>query len=69
MAFGVVDHAGHELAEEAVDVRLAHQQVERQLHGVGLDRGHALGAAAIVVVGLQLVPQCLDVDGTRREAW
>ena len=37
-------------AEKAFDVGLAHQQIERELHDLGLHRRQALGAAALVVL-------------------
>jgi hypothetical protein len=53
VALGLLGHALHEHAEEAGDVRLAHQQIEGELHGVGLDVRHALGATALIVFGAQ----------------
>ena len=48
VALAVVDQRLDEHAEEAGDVGLADQQIERQLHGVALDRGHALGPPTLV---------------------
>ncbi len=54
-----------ERPEEAGDVRLADEQVERQLHGVALDVGHALGAAALVHRRLERRGERLDDGSTR----
>ena len=47
VALALFDHRLQQRAEEALDVRLAHQQIERELHDVGLDLREALGAAAL----------------------
>ena len=44
-ALAFLDQRLDEGAEEAVDVGLAHHQIEGQLHGVALDACHAVGAA------------------------
>jgi hypothetical protein len=48
MRFGFVDQALDEHPEESPQVRMCHQQIERELHRIALDRRHALRAMAIV---------------------
>ena len=48
-AAGVLDHRFCQAAEEPLDVRLAHQQIDRELHDFGLHRGEAVGAPPRVV--------------------
>ncbi len=53
VALALFDERLGEDAEEAGDVGLAHEQIERGLDRVALDVGHALGAAAIVGLARQ----------------
>ena len=53
MRFGVVDQPLDERAEESAQIGMRDQQVERQLHGIALDRGHALGPLTVVAQGLE----------------
>ena len=46
MALALVDHRLRERAEKPFDVRLAHQQIERELDDVGLHLREAFRAAA-----------------------
>ncbi len=66
VALALLDQRLDEDAEEAVDVRLAHQQIERELDGVALDVGHALGAAALVGLARQRLSQRVDLRLGRR---
>ena len=61
VALALFDQRLGEDAEEAGDVGLAHQQIERGLDGVALDVGHALGAAAIVGLARQRLSQGHDL--------
>ena len=54
VALALLDERLDEDAEEAGDVRLAHQQVERELHGVALDPRGALGQASRIGLARQL---------------
>ncbi|OLE82625.1 MAG: hypothetical protein AUF76_08700 [Acidobacteria bacterium 13_1_20CM_2_65_9] len=45
-AVAFLDHRLRQRAEEAFDVRLTHQQIERELDNVGLHLRQAIGAAA-----------------------
>ena len=47
MAVALLDERLRERAEKAFDVGLAHQQVERELHGTGLDFHEALRAPTL----------------------
>ena len=66
VALALFDERLGEDAEEAGDVGLAHEQIERGLDGVALDVGHALGAAAIVGLARQGLFQRVDL-GLGRE--
>ena len=59
VALAFFDQRLHEHAEEALDVRLAHEEVERELHGIALDVRHALGPAPLVDLAGQRVGPCL----------
>ena len=59
VALALLDERLDEDAEEAGDVRLADQQVERELDGVALDVRHALGAAALVDLARERVARAL----------
>ena len=48
VALALLDQRLDEHPEKTGDVWLADEQIDRQLHGVALDAGHALGAAALV---------------------
>ncbi len=58
VALALLDQRLDEDAEEAGDVRLADEQIERQLDGIALDARHALGAAALVDLARQGVGPC-----------
>ena len=62
---GVVHQALDEHAEEAAKVGVRHQQIERELNRIALDRGHALGALAVVVEVLERGLQPCDLDVLR----
>jgi len=49
-AFAVLDERLHEAPEEPVEVGFAHEQIERELHGVTLDVRHTFGALAEVAL-------------------
>ncbi len=61
-ASGIVDQPLDEGAEEAAQIGMRDQQVERELHGVALDRGHALGALPIVAQRLERRGQLRDLE-------
>jgi hypothetical protein len=52
--FRFLDQLLDEHAEEAAQVRMGDEQVERELHRIPLDRRHALGAHPIVAQRAQL---------------
>ncbi len=58
VTFALLDERFDEDAKESGDVRLADEQVERQLDGIALDAGHALGAAPLVDLARQGVGPC-----------
>jgi hypothetical protein len=47
MAVAFIDEGFRERPEKAFDVRLTHQEVERELDGTGLDFPQTLGVAAL----------------------
>ena len=50
VALGFLDHRLRQAAEESLDVRLAHEEIDGELHHLGLHVGEALGAAALGVL-------------------
>ena len=60
VAFALLDQRLHEHAEEAGDVRLAHQQIERELHRVALNTRRALGEAPRVRFLSELLGERLE---------
>ena len=60
MGLRIIDEALDEHPEEATQVGVRDQQVERQLNGVALNRGHALRALAVGPQVLERLPQLND---------
>ena len=54
------------IAEEAAQVGMRDQQIERELHGVALDRRHALGALAVVAQCCAAQPAARAISPRRR---
>ena len=61
VALALLDHRLGQRAEEAFDVRLAHQQIERELDDLGLHVRAALGAAALAGLAHQRGAQHLRI--------
>ena len=61
LTLAVVDERLDERPEEAVDVGLADQQVQSQLHRIALDVGQALRTAPAVALALERLTQRLHV--------
>ena len=56
-----------ESAEKALDVGLAHEQFERQLHGIALHARHAVGPPLVADGVFQRVTERFDLDWDGRD--
>jgi hypothetical protein len=71
VALAFFDHRLRQRAEEPLDVRLAHQQIDRQLHDVRLHTREALGAPTLGDLACQRRAQDLGValEQIRARLW
>jgi hypothetical protein len=65
VALAFLDHRLRQRTEKAVDVGLAHQQVERELYDIGLHPGEALGAPPFGVLVRQRGAQDIRIAFVR----
>ena len=69
VAFGLLDHVLGQAAEEAFEVGLADQQIQRELNDLGLHGRQALGAETLVVLTRQRGAKHLRIGRGQLRRW
>jgi hypothetical protein len=68
-ALTLVNHRLGEAAEEPLDVRLAYEQIQCELHDVGLHAGEAFRASAFERLANQRTPHHLEIVRVHLLRW